>query len=333
MTVQVLGLATSAASIIAMAGDRIEIARSAQIMIHRAHAGAIGNAAIMRIMAEALERTDAAMAGVYHARTSLSLARVVALMEVAGDRLVGHYIRQGTGLREARMLADREDRAAVVVVGGLNPLIFQPEWLRSNQIIGQDEAEQASGEGGIEIISRELTSINLKAKKLIVDTQRFVIWAMEHPLVAANDFATSCFGLLSHTPVSALGINRELVFRCPSVDAWHNIGEALAPRRPWSALVPPDDAKERRGGLRTITYENSFRPDGAPGYVRATVSVPENSNLCDVKVSINDHFTIGEPNKMGSGEDVVEILAARWTEAMDRSLTIIDSIKSLTNVR
>ena len=36
---------------------------------------------------------------------------------------------------------------------------------------------------------------------------------------------------------------------------------------------------------------------------------------------------------MGSGEDVVEILAARWTEAMDRSLTIIDSIKSLTNVR
>ena len=80
VTVQVLGIAASAASIIAMAGERIEIARAAQIMIHRASGGALGDSDTMRAMAAALDSVDAVLAGVYQARTGLPLEQIVDMM-------------------------------------------------------------------------------------------------------------------------------------------------------------------------------------------------------------------------------------------------------------
>lgn len=79
--VQVLGIAASAASIVAMAGDKIEIGRGAQFMIHRAQGVALGDRDAMRVMASALEKTDAAMAGVYQARTGQQHEHIVAMMD------------------------------------------------------------------------------------------------------------------------------------------------------------------------------------------------------------------------------------------------------------
>lgn len=77
---QVIGIAASAASLIAMAGDRIEIARSATVMIHRASGGAMGDSDTMRQMATALDQIDAVMARLYQARTSLPLEQITSLM-------------------------------------------------------------------------------------------------------------------------------------------------------------------------------------------------------------------------------------------------------------
>ncbi|MBI2715700.1 MAG: Clp protease ClpP [Rhizobiales bacterium] len=80
VTVQVLGIAASAASIIAMAGNRIEMARNADIMIHRAKSIAMGDAALMIDAADFLEKLDAAMAKTYAARTGLPLDQITAMM-------------------------------------------------------------------------------------------------------------------------------------------------------------------------------------------------------------------------------------------------------------
>jgi ATP-dependent Clp protease protease subunit len=80
VTVQVLGMAASTASLIAMAGASIEIARNAQIMIHRAEAITAGDADAMRGIADLLDKTDASMAGVYQARTTLPLEQIVSMM-------------------------------------------------------------------------------------------------------------------------------------------------------------------------------------------------------------------------------------------------------------
>lgn len=82
VTVQVLGIAASAASLIAMAGRRIEVARNAQIMVHRAWLVAAGNTATMAEAAAFLARVDQALAEVYAARTGQTVAKVAAMMEV-----------------------------------------------------------------------------------------------------------------------------------------------------------------------------------------------------------------------------------------------------------
>lgn len=68
VTVRVLGLAASAASVIAMAGDRIEIGKAGFLMIHNAWVVAIGNRHDMRAAADTLEPFDDAMATVYAER-------------------------------------------------------------------------------------------------------------------------------------------------------------------------------------------------------------------------------------------------------------------------
>ena len=63
------GIAASAASIVAMAGDKISMAEASQMMIHDAWTIAAGNEAVMREIAEVLERIDGQIAGIYATRT------------------------------------------------------------------------------------------------------------------------------------------------------------------------------------------------------------------------------------------------------------------------
>jgi ATP-dependent Clp endopeptidase proteolytic subunit ClpP len=79
--VVITGLAASAASIIAMAGDEIEIAANAHIMIHNAWVMAVGNRNDLREVADFLEDIDAALAETYAARTSQSEKNISAMMD------------------------------------------------------------------------------------------------------------------------------------------------------------------------------------------------------------------------------------------------------------
>lgn len=81
VTVKVLGLAASAASVIAMAGDTVQIARAGFLMIHNAWVIAAGNRNDMREIADWLEPFDAAMADIYAARTGGEAKAMAKLMD------------------------------------------------------------------------------------------------------------------------------------------------------------------------------------------------------------------------------------------------------------
>jgi ATP-dependent Clp protease protease subunit len=69
VVVRVTGLAASAASLIAMAGDRVEIAENAFFMIHNAWSVAVGDARAMTKRAGLLSKIDVELADTYAART------------------------------------------------------------------------------------------------------------------------------------------------------------------------------------------------------------------------------------------------------------------------
>lgn len=81
VTVNVLGIAASAASIIAMAGDEIRIGRPSFLMIHNCWCVAAGNRHDFADMAEYMEPFDAAMADVYEARTGIASKDIKTLMD------------------------------------------------------------------------------------------------------------------------------------------------------------------------------------------------------------------------------------------------------------
>lgn len=81
VTIRVMGLAASAASVIAMAGDEILMGDGAFLMVHNAWAVAIGNRHDMADASARLAPFDDAMAQVYASRTGLSKAETATMMD------------------------------------------------------------------------------------------------------------------------------------------------------------------------------------------------------------------------------------------------------------
>lgn len=81
ITVKVLGLAASAASLVAMAGDTIEMAENSFFMVHKTLADLYANADNMRETAEVLDKFDAGLVSIYAKRTGKSAEEITALLE------------------------------------------------------------------------------------------------------------------------------------------------------------------------------------------------------------------------------------------------------------
>lgn len=81
VTVEVMGWAASAASIIAMAADEIKMGLGTFMMVHNAWGVVIGNRHDMRDGATLFDGFDSAIADIYEARTGMDRKAIVKLMD------------------------------------------------------------------------------------------------------------------------------------------------------------------------------------------------------------------------------------------------------------
>jgi ATP-dependent Clp protease protease subunit len=81
VTVNVVALAGSAASVIAMAGDEVLMADGSFLMVHNASGVVVGNKNDMRDTGELLAEIDDAMAEIYAARSGATKAEALAWMD------------------------------------------------------------------------------------------------------------------------------------------------------------------------------------------------------------------------------------------------------------
>ncbi|MCX2455629.1 Clp protease ClpP [Lacticaseibacillus nasuensis] len=80
VNVEVQGLAASAASVIAAAGDTVKMSPTAQIMIHRAWSVVQGNTEDAAHESEVLDKIDHSIAAAYEARTGMTEGELLDLM-------------------------------------------------------------------------------------------------------------------------------------------------------------------------------------------------------------------------------------------------------------
>ncbi|EIC82088.1 head maturation protease, ClpP-related [Serratia sp. M24T3] len=104
VTVKVLGLAASAASVIAMAGDDIQIGRGAFLMIHNCWVYAMGNRHDFAQIASEMEPFDKAMSDIYSARSGLSGDEIGKMMD--GETYIGGSDAVDKGFADRLLSAD-----------------------------------------------------------------------------------------------------------------------------------------------------------------------------------------------------------------------------------
>ena len=105
ITTKVVGLAASSASVIAMAGDTIQIARAGFFMVHNGWLIAQGNRLDLREIADWMEPFDTAMADIYASRTGQDIADVRRQMD--GETWFGGTQAIEQGYADEMLAADQ----------------------------------------------------------------------------------------------------------------------------------------------------------------------------------------------------------------------------------
>jgi len=132
VTVKVMGYAASAASIIAMAGDEIQIAQGAFFMVHNAWGVTIGNRHDLRKSADTLDQIDAAMIDIYQSRTGLNSEEIGKMMD--GESWIGARDAVTKGFADS--ITDNSDET-------------KAEDVFSRQIAAKRRADAAFAKGGL----------------------------------------------------------------------------------------------------------------------------------------------------------------------------------------
>jgi hypothetical protein len=193
------------------------------------------------------------------------------------------------------------DQVSVVIVGSFNPTIFQPDWLASNNLIREEEAEAAD----IEIIHKQITSFSIEWLKVQATHDRLLFAASDAskqgPL---KDVVVGAMGLLEHTPVTALGLNSDSHYHMQSEAEWHQLGHHYVPKETWVKLLA------RPGTLSLSIF--GARDDSKAS--RVTVKLePSTQVRFGVFFNINNHFDV-DPGRMGAGGSVRWLLETIDTE-------------------
>lgn len=123
VVVHIDGLAASAATFIAMAGDEIVIADGAMFMIHKAWTYAYGNADDLTKTAELLDKIDATLVDTYAKRTGQGDSRIAEWMAAETWFTADEAVQHGFADRVASADASQGEGAANQVRWNLNAFL------------------------------------------------------------------------------------------------------------------------------------------------------------------------------------------------------------------
>lgn len=110
VTVKIVGIAASAASVIAMAADEVQIARAGFIMIHNTWVVAVGDRHALRDVADWLEPFDVTATDIYAARTGLDEKEIGRMLD--RETWIGGADAVDKGFADSLLSADEVESTA-----------------------------------------------------------------------------------------------------------------------------------------------------------------------------------------------------------------------------
>lgn len=191
--------------------------------------------------------------------------------------------------------------ATIILLGNLNPSIFQPAWLAAHDLIRKEESDAAK----IGVIAPQIAQFTLDWLSLEVTEERFLASTTDpsyyEPL---RDLVLGIFTLLEHTPLKKMGINRQMHYRMPSVKRWHAFGHLLTPKNIWEQIIESP-------GMRSLTIQgNRIKEESSRAEVNVKVE-PSAKVDPGIFISVNNHF---EDSSTDAPRKLMSILKDRWSE-------------------
>ncbi|MEO7818543.1 MAG: hypothetical protein ABIS18_05290 [Actinomycetota bacterium] len=227
---------------------------------------------------------------------------------------------------------------SIVLRGSFNPAIMSPGWLLANGLLGEAEANQAQPE----IIIPDISIFTAAWLRCQVTHDQMLFSTVEpQEFERARDVAVGVLNILEHTPVAFLGLNHEAHIVASSMDVWHRLGDALAPKDLWEPEL-------RLPGMRSVTIEG-VRPDEFAGHIQVSVQ-PSARVQPGIYVSYNDHYVLRtveeQPKTRADFVDpaiadsktvppsaeliplAIKILSEKWADSRERSEAIFLKVMS-----
>jgi hypothetical protein len=207
-------------------------------------------------------------------------------------------------------LAPEITEVSVVINGSFAPALFQPQWFARQNLFPLAEADNAK----IGIVSNEVTQFTTERFNITAMPQQLNIRSMPGSIFDhVRDLIINTLFLLDQTPVAEMGVNRMMHFKMRSTDAWHTIGDTLAPKEIWEGLLPG------RPGMETLTI--SGVKEGAPAGSKTNVRVePSVVVPSGVFFLVNNNFT--STNKDEALPEFIAILKNDWSALQDGAADI-----------
>ena len=219
---------------------------------------------------------------------------------------------------------------SVVLLGSFNPAIFTPAWFSLHEILPKSAADNAD----LQVAHGQLAVFSTEWLQLHVTPDRFHATTQQGPLVRVRDLVARVFREhLFHTPVKAIGINREIHFRANSPAARDRVGRRLAPVEPWGEIAETLELGGEDGGMTSLTMRGS-RPDRRPpgGHINVTVEpsvrIDDGRSGLGLYVHINDHYAMddtapdGRAKLLGFLEDGFELSIRRADDIVNHVMSL-----------
>jgi hypothetical protein len=207
--------------------------------------------------------------------------------------------------------------ASIVLLGSFNPAIFHPAWFHRHGLVSDEEHDAAS----IQVILPDFARFSFGWLDVTVTLDRFEVSSAEpENFNLLRDIVIGTFRILQHTPIRAIGVNRNQHYKLPE-DRWHEIGDALVPKDVWTGVLEAP-------GLRTLIVEG-VRPDDYEGYIRANIE-PSIRVSPGIYIAVNDHFQLQDEQSkdsevLDSGQ-AVAVLESQWDSILERVPQIVDTV-------
>ena len=220
---------------------------------------------------------------------------------------------------------------SVILLGDFNPAIFTPAWFALHDLLPKGAAESAD----LNVAHPQTTSFTADWLQLNVLVDQFSAETRQAPHIRLCDLVVRVFGEhLFHTPLRALGINRQVHFRVRDSSARDRIGRTLAPVDAWGAWGAELGESGRHGGMTSVTMTQVNIPGRSPDdKINITV---EPSNRVGVDVDgvyarVNDHYAVtrteGRP-----ADHLMDVLERNFESSLRRGESLIDQVMSLASI-